>query len=154
MRYTMYPPKRSLLKRQRTRRAPSIFSCQIPVAASTMCAQSVRRDLRTSGSTPCKNGYGLTRSWLVTEHITPHAVPRQQEIESPHQAYHDARQSRCWESEKQRQVLRHQRLEYRRHLCNDMGVFSFSGNEALLVWRGQPTAPRQGIGCQGLSTYL
>lgn len=127
MRYTMYLQRRSLHKRLRTQRGPSTSSCRIQAVVSTMCARSVRRGLRTSGLTPCKNGCGLTQSWWVIEHIMPHAVPRQREIENPHQAYHDARQSLCWESERQRRVLRHRRLEYRKRLGNDMGI--------LFIWR-------------------
>lgn len=121
-RYMMCLPRKSRLKPPRIRRDQSISSYQIQAVALTMFAQSVRNDLRTSGSIQSKNGYGSIQSWWATGHITPRAVLRRRGIESLHPSNHGALRNRYWEREKQRRVLRLQRLECRSRLCNDMSI--------------------------------
>lgn len=92
------------LHRQNCPRLPrgrSISLYPNPAAASTMCAPSVKRSLRTSGSTRRKNGSGLTPFLCGTVHTTHPALRRPRETAKRHQDCHGGHQSRCWGSEKQ-----------------------------------------------------
>lgn len=135
-------PKKRLPKPPKMQRDQSTSSCQIQVAALTLFAQSVRNDLRTSGSTRSKNGYGSIQCWWATGPITPRAVPRRRETENLHPAIHGELQSRFWERGKQRRAFCLQRLECRSRLCSDMSMLLIKrkterylgGNLAILRW--------------------
>lgn len=135
-------PKKSRPKPPRMQRDQSTSLCQIQAAALTMSAQSVRNDLRTSGSTRSKNGYGSIQCWWATGPITRPAVPRRRGIENLHPVIHGELQSRFWERGKQRRVFCLQRAECRSRLCSDTSMLLIKrkterylgGNFAILQW--------------------
>jgi hypothetical protein len=131
-------PKKNRPKPPRMQRDQSTSSCQIQAAALTMFAQSVRNDLRTSGSTRSRNGYGSIQCWWATGHITPHAVPRQRGTENRHLDIHGELQSPFWGREKQRRVFCLQRLECRSRLCSDMSILLIKRKRSVIweaIWR-------------------
>ncbi len=100
--------RRSSLKR---RLGHSISQFRTQAAASTTCVPSARRNLRISGSTQRRNGFGLMLYLYTTARTMHLALQRRRETAKLHLVFREELRILSLGSERQRGRFRRPRLE-------------------------------------------